>query len=168
MASMAVAATLVFHVAPFRFASGAEASASYSNWKVKRKDQGSLAAIRSSIYLSGVTRSFIRFLTLLALLLAPLSMMTSHAAMAAAVDAAPASASAMHCAEMPQADNQAPGKQAPVKNIDCMLACACLPPLSGPGVGQAQLLISIDPVANAEPLGHGLDFTADPPPPRFS
>lgn len=36
MTSMTTAATLVFHIAPIRFVSGAEASASYSNWKVKR------------------------------------------------------------------------------------------------------------------------------------
>lgn len=129
-----------------------------------------LAALSSSIYLSGVTRSFIRLLTLLALLLAPFGMMTSHAAMAATGDFAPAAASAMHCAEMApdQSQDQAPRKQAPAKNIDCLLACACLPPLAAPAVEQGQLFASLDPVAGSEPLGHGLNFAADPPPPRLS
>ena len=151
-----------------RFASCVDPSASSSNWKVKRKDASGLAAFQRLIYLSGVPRSFIRILTLLALLFAPAGMLASHAAMAAPSNDAPASMSPMHCAEMAPDDHQAPGHEAPTKNIDCAIACACLPPLNASAGDEGQYFVALAPVPNAQPLGHSFNPAADPPPPRLS
>ena len=112
-------------------------------------------------------RVFIRLLTLLALLLAPAGMLVPGAALAGPSIGAPAMSS-MHCAEMPQDDHQAPGHQAPTKNIDCAIACACLPPLNVSAPDEGQYFVALAPVSNSQPLRHSFNPAADPPPPRVS
>ena len=108
-------------------------------------------------------RALLRLFVLAALLLAPLGMVGSHAAMAAPRASETASG---HCADMAGSHDQAPADQAPGKSIDCMIACACVP---SPGV---QLADPPLPVAAPEPamivsLAGGLNPAADPPPPRL-
>lgn len=119
-----------------------------------------------------VTR-LLRFLIALAMLLAPISMMGSHAAMAMTSPAAAAmadhgagEASAGHCADMAMPDEQAPD-QAPAKNIDCTIACSCMPPAIGDISEPAALPAMAQRPALALPL-HGLNPKAEPRPPRFS
>jgi len=110
----------------------------------------------------------IRLLTLLALLLAPAGMITSHAVMAAPLHDASGARSSMHCAEMPQHERQAPGHSVPATNIDCAIACACLPSRNAFVAGERQYFVALAPVPNAQPLGHSFNPAADPPPPRLS
>jgi hypothetical protein len=115
----------------------------------------------------------LRFLIALAMLLAPISMMGTHAAMAmpspapaAMADHGTAEATAGHCAEMPAPGEQAPD-QAPAKSIDCMIACSCVPPAIGDIAEPAALPALAQRPALALPL-HGLNPKAEPRPPRFS
>ena len=110
-------------------------------------------------------RALLRLLVLAALLIAPIAMVGSHAAMAAP-QTSEASAGG-HCADMAGAHDQVPAEQAPGKSIDCMIACACVPT---PGIRLAE-----PPLATAAPepamivsLADGLNPAADPPPPRLS
>lgn len=115
--------------------------------------------------------SILRFLLLLAVLLAPISMMSSHAAMALPAEEAGAMghhemspAPGGHCADMAPASEDEPADGAsPVKNIDCTIACSCVPPAAGqiaqrppytPGVerpGLAALLVGVSPEAEPRP-----------------
>lgn len=110
-----------------------------------------------------------RVLTILAVLLAPLSMMGGHAAMAmpspaasSVMDHGQAGSPAGHCAEM---DQDKTGQTSP--SIDCMIACSAVPAAefvfaSHPavhGVMQIAALASLLP---------GLHPESEPPPPRLS
>lgn len=110
-----------------------------------------------------------RVLTILALLFAPLSMMSGHAAMAmpgpaptAAMDHGQAGSPAGHCADMDQDQTEHTSP-----SIDCMIACSAVPAAefvvaSHPavhGVMQNGRLASLHP---------GLHPESEPPPPRLS
>ena len=109
-------------------------------------------------------RALIRLFVLVAMLIAPIGMVGSHAAMAA--PHAPQAASS-HCADMAGSHEQAPADKAPGKSIDCMIACACVP---SPGVRLADppLAVTGPEPAMIVALAGGLNPAADPPPPRFS
>lgn len=107
-----------------------------------------------------------RVLTLLAVLLAPLTMMSSHAAaapmpMAHAMGGADAMAG--HC---PSAGDEQ-DKQKPAASIDCTIMCSAMP--AGGNVFPARIAMpALDLVQPVEIGGHGLNPAADPPPPRLS
>jgi hypothetical protein len=108
----------------------------------------------------------LRILTLLALLLAPLTMIGGHAAMAAP---APATAHQMDMATAPDhCAGMNPGSKArPGSGIDCTIACAALPAIGAPF--PVPLLFP----ALAEPAPRiaarvGIVPEAATPPPRFS
>jgi hypothetical protein len=101
---------------------------------------------------------FIRVLMLLALLLAPAGMAGRHAAMA--TPAAPAAAEAGHCAEtgMRHGAPAAPEQGMASGAIDCLIACACVPPVGG----------ALPPSNGRSLMPAGRNPAADPPPPRYS
>jgi len=107
-----------------------------------------------------------RVLTLLAVLLAPLTMMASHASAAPMpVTHAMSEASAMpgHCP--PTGEEQ--DRQKPTPNIDCTIMCSAMPAVDT--AFAAQIIVPpLDLVQPVEFGGHGLNPSADPPPPRFS
>jgi hypothetical protein len=71
-----------------------------------------------------------------------------------------------HCADMP-APAKAPAHQAPASNIDCMLACSCMP-AAVPEIAAAPRP-SAAPIYAFVPEGEqGLAPEAEPPPPRLS
>jgi hypothetical protein len=107
----------------------------------------------------------IRFLTLFALLLAPLGMMGSHAAAAmpmphGASHAAPVTPD--HCA--PAKDDD--GDRAR-QSIDCTIFCAAMAAPDAAVSGRTAFAgpaLAIRPV----PFGQGLNPESEPPPPRIS
>lgn len=101
---------------------------------------------------------------LLALLLAPIGMMGRHAAMAAD-DAAPTAAG--HCAGMDMAGGEESPDPVPAKSVDCVIACACLPPSSS-HLAEPMALTAAVQLAPAPSSAEGVDLQADPPPPRLS
>lgn len=107
-----------------------------------------------------------RFLTLLALLLAPFGMAGGHAA-TAQTQHSQAQASGGHCADSAKAADEAPGKPGPVKNIDCMMACSCMPPV-GAQLVAPPLPVTAPEAAPLDLLSHGLAPQAELPPPRLS
>lgn len=106
-------------------------------------------------------RRFLRLFVLLALMVAPLGMVSNHAAIATEVTAA---SSGGHCAEI-EGSSEAPGQGKASKSIDCMIACACVAPaqdqLAAPLISTMQLS---SPVISA---ALGLNPAADPRPPRI-
>jgi hypothetical protein len=100
----------------------------------------------------------LRWLILLALLLAPLAMIGGAPAMAHARPAA-----AVHCAE-----TEKPAKTPPSAPVDCMIACVgCLPAQGGTLAAQPRPGRATEP----EPLAfrlQGLHPEAATPPPRSS
>lgn len=105
----------------------------------------------------------LRLLLLIALMLAPVGMVARHAAMAAppakAVDLS------AHCADVAGGHDEMGGDEVPGMSVDCMLACACIPPTGSPGL--ATKFLSQTPLALPTASlvsGHGPQ--ADPPPPR--
>ena len=113
-----------------------------------------------------VALRLLRFLTLVALLVAPLRMMSAHAEMAV-----PSTPSASHhmAADMPAGhcdDTGQPDKSAPGGSIDCATACSAMPGAEGELFAHPQALASIPPPALAAALV-GLQPESDPPPPRF-
>lgn len=110
----------------------------------------------------------VRFVTLLALLVASLAMTGGHAAMATPVPATEhgnAAAMGDHCAEMLKGENGTGGQDQGSRNVDCMIACSGLP----------VTLASQDVVPVPRPMRHhlplvspldGHDLQADTPPPR--
>jgi hypothetical protein len=117
----------------------------------------------------------VRLFVLLALLLAPLGMMNTHAAMAmpaAATDMMPhhdmAQAPGGHCADTAAPMGQQPADDSsPANSAECMLACACVPP----AIAQvAEQLPFIAPAFNAPdlPLLTGLSRQAELRPPKLS
>ncbi len=110
-----------------------------------------------------------RFLVMTAMLLAPMSMMGGHAAMALPAPAATAMESHMragapagHCADMDQdQDRQAdPG-------IDCMIACSAIRTNDFEVETHPMTAASMEPSRLTSAL-HGLHPESDPPPPRLS
>jgi hypothetical protein len=110
---------------------------------------------------------FIRVLMLLALLLAPAGMAGRHAAMA--TPAAPAAAEAGHCAEtgMRHGAPAAPEQGMASGAIDCLIACACVPPVGG-ALAEAALPTPLPPSNGRSLMPAGRNPAADPPPPRYS
>lgn len=107
-----------------------------------------------------------RVLTLLAVLLAPLTMMASHASAAAV----PMAHTMSDSGDMPghcPASGDEQGKQMPAPNIDCTIMCSAMP--TGDNAFASQIdLPDLDLVQPIELGRHGLNPSADPPPPRFS
>lgn len=112
----------------------------------------------------------VRFLTILAMLFAPLGMVGEHAAMAmpAAADApahhAESAAPAAHCADMTaQAGDESDlGKDC---MTDCAIACSAVPAFVGGIALHEPLAAMIEPQPLARGL-RGLHPESDPPPPR--
>jgi hypothetical protein len=114
----------------------------------------------------------LRCLVLLALLLAPVSMASTHAAMA--MPASPAVATsgheaapaAGHCADTAPVSQDAPADDAaPAKNIDCTIACSCMPPAVGSVAERASFTAGLHRPEVA-PLLTGLSLEAEPRPPK--
>ena len=127
-------------------------------------------------------RRSLRLFLLLALLLAPVGMAERHAAMAATPGQSNVATS--HCAEMDGAqviagNHQMSGPEqvtdaqedrkdgSPMSNIDCMMACSCMPTLG------AQLEAPETPksgiaAVNIPLVMRGLHPHADPRPPQFA
>lgn len=126
-----------------------------------------VATVPDMAYSKSVIASrFLRFLTLLAVLAAPLMMLqsspvtaASHAGMMSmAVDAA---GPGQHCADMEQAPADAPGA-----SVDCLMACAVILPGLPAGLGtQAAILSSPEPLPLAA-LSKDVVAEVTPPPPR--
>lgn len=114
----------------------------------------------------------LRFLLVLSLLFAPISMMGSHAAMAMPASPAPTAhhqpdmAMAGHCADMDR-QHQQDQESSPSPGIDCMIACSTI--LAAAGDMAERLPLAGPPYLPLPPADHpGRTPEADPPPPRFS
>ena len=121
----------------------------------------SIAPRHGEGYLPGVTlRRLLPFLTLLALMLAPLGRPGVAGAAAPAHDMA---AMPSHCSDMPAPADREPAEMA----IDCMMACAAVAPPAA-----AALAMAISGIAAPEavpPSAYvGITPGSDPPPPRLS
>ncbi len=110
-----------------------------------------------------------RILTIFAVLFAPLSMMSGHAAMAmpnlsasSDMDHGQAGSPAGHCADM---DQDQKGQTSP--NIDCMIACSAVPAEEFE-VASHPAVHAVMPVGRLASLHRGLHPESDPPPPRLS
>ena len=129
---------------------------------------------RPYLTLMPITR-LLQLVLLLAVMLAPLSMMSAHAAMAMAAPTAAATADhdmaeapGGHCAEAARASGQAPdGGDAPTKSADCAIACSCVPPAAGQVAEQADFTARPHPPGRF-PLPAGLSPEAEPRPPQLS
>ena len=126
-----------------------------------------VASAEHDAYSQRMFSRLLRFLTLIALLLAPLSM--SHAAMAMPAGAPAAAdhhtdavASAHHCGGTDQ-----PDKERPVSGIDCTIACSAVSSAESDIVARPILAAPVPQIALASSL-HGLHPESDPPPPRFA
>jgi hypothetical protein len=108
----------------------------------------------------------LRLIILVALMVAPIGMLGRHAAMAAPQNGS-IEATAGHCADMAGDHQGQSGDKAPGKNIDCMMACACTPPMGSPFVA-ASLVAGLSQPLPPAALVSGHDPQADPPPPRLS
>ena len=125
-----------------------------------------VASLRVGAYSPAVAATrLLRFLTLFALLLAPLGMMRAHAAMAIpaqghSVHVMGSAAPSEPCGGMHQ-----PSKQAPASSIDCTIACSVL---AGVSVEVAAHPVPAAPAPSflAAVSLHGLTPESDPPPPR--
>ncbi len=110
----------------------------------------------------------LRFLTILAVLLSPVSMMGGHAAMAmptpsvSTMDHMPMAAPAGHCADM---DENSRDQADP--DINCMIACSAIPAADFQ-VDMHPMLVSLVPTARLSSGPRGLHPGSDPPPPRLS
>jgi hypothetical protein len=108
----------------------------------------------------------IRFLTIFALLLAPIGMARLHSAqamsgdvsIAASEDAAPKG----HCAGM---SGELPDQ--PQTDLDCTIACSAVPVVAGAIPAPAPVLAMDQPLPREE-AQRGLTLGFDPPPPRAS
>lgn len=108
-----------------------------------------------------------RILTILAVLLAPLSMTGGHAAMAMSSSGTPgmmdhgqAGAPAAHCADMEQ-DQRGPTSP----GVDCMIACSAI--TTDCAVALRSALHGALENSSLPGLLPGLHPGSDPPPPRF-
>jgi hypothetical protein len=170
----AVAAALLFHSAPFRVACSAGPGASSSNWKVKPIRH---AAIRDrvaheagssdidhcicpfSFYLDAMTGSgLVRLLTLLVVLLTPLTMMASHASAAPVVRSHDMDASASMAGHCSPSDGERDG-QPEKSNIDCTIMCSAMPTTLD-AVPDRVAAPALDLVQAARIGGHGLNPAA--------
>lgn len=111
----------------------------------------------------------VRFLTLFAMLFAPLSMSGAHAALPvsgvlAATNNVKAVPPAGHCADMDESQGQN-GRTSP--SIDCMIACAALPAADFAVASHPAAPNTIDAARLLSGLS-GLHPGSDPPPPRLS
>jgi hypothetical protein len=121
-----------------------------------------------------VARRLVRILTMLALLLAPLSMLGGHAAMAMPTVSASASHQQQpadqsgHCAEM-GGETQDDDNGAPAGDCltDCAVACSALPPLGAAMANQALVPAVDQPLPLAGRIA-GLHPESDDPPPRIA
>lgn len=106
----------------------------------------------------------LRILTLVALLLAPLGMMSGHAAMAmgSAAEATNSMGPADHCGGMDK-----PARHQPASGIDCTIACSAVPSAEGTVATHPIAAAQIPPIALATSL-FGLHPESDPPPPRLA
>ena len=114
-----------------------------------------------------VAMRLLRFLTLIALLVAPVGMMSGHAAMAmsrATIDGHHMAATTApdHCAGMDQ-----PSKKSSDGSIDCTISCSALP-TADPQIAAHPLAAASVPHVLLSESVHGLQPEADPPPPRFA
>lgn len=135
------------------------------NWRVGR----SVASRGANPYLTRMTPTrLLRFLTMIAMLFAPLAMSGSHAAMAMPAPAAMApmsgheAAAADHCADMGGAS-----KDLPTADIDCMMACAAMPSALSEVAAYSVAAALPPPLALASGV-HGLHPESETPPPRFA
>lgn len=109
-----------------------------------------------------------RILTIFALLVAPLGMLSGHAAMAMPGPAATAmeheamTSSGGHCADQDRQSGQQRGS-----SIDCMIACSALPSAAFQVADQTATHTPAPTPALASSL-RGRHPESDPPPPRLS
>jgi len=121
-------------------------------------------------YLSRMSLTrLVRFLTLVAMLFAPLSMSGAHAALpvsgaAAVSDHVEAPPPAGHCADMDETQDRSGQSN---RSIDCMIACAALPAADFAVASHPAAPNTIDPAPLLSGLS-GLHPGSDPPPPRLS
>jgi len=113
-----------------------------------------------------IIKQLVRFLTLLALLLAPFGMLGGPAA-AAQTGSGEVQAGSGHCAEMAADHAPAQTPEAPARDIECMMACACMPPLA-PGLSAPPLRGEAPQPTLPSLILSGLSPQAEPPPPRLS
>lgn len=135
------------------------------------RDWLEVASARYTAYLDRMSLTrLLRLLAIFAVILSPLSMATSHAAMAS-----PAASASMadhmaaatpigHCADMAGQEDKG---GAPAPNIDCLIACSALPTLAFEVQVHPVFASFVEPAALVAAL-HGLHPESDPPPPRFS
>jgi hypothetical protein len=128
--------------------------------------QAYLKAMRSS----GLLRLFL----LLAVLFAPLSMASTHAAMAMpapsagpVVEHGSAEASG-HCAQMDQSGEDDPAGAPSSDEADCTIACSCTPPATGHPIGEPLTFAPLVDKPGRSLLMSGLSPQAEPRPPRLS
>jgi hypothetical protein len=116
-----------------------------------------------------------RFLVLLAVLFAPLSMASAHATMAmpaasptAVADHAMEEASASHCAQMGPTGEEEPAQGSPNDDIDCRVACSCTAPAASQALAEQAAFAPL--VQQPEPYVpmSGLSPQAEPRPPQLS
>ena len=134
----------------------------------------SIATVRRGLYLRRMlVARFVRFLTILAVLFAPISMASAHGAMAAPIPqqaqmhhAQMADMPAGHCGDMDQGDRS--DHKAPMSpGIDCTIACSMI-------MASAEVFADGPlPAAQMRTLRlatsrKGLNPESDPPPPRLS
>ena len=132
-----------------------------------------LASFRNAVYLRGMTAArLIRLLTILALLLAPLSMVDKRAAMA--MPSAPAAAmhhagSADRPAHCPDMAGSSQDETAPDRDclVDCAISCSAIPAAGSAMVNQPMATSVAQPLPLLG-LVSGLHPESDPPPPRFA
>lgn len=111
-------------------------------------------------------RRSLRLILALALLLAPLGMLGQHAAMAVPHDAQVMAGSG-HCADMAAPQEQDSGDEVPANDIDCTIACSCMPPM-GAQLGEPPLPSSRPVSVALDSLVRGLGPHAEPRPPQSS
>jgi hypothetical protein len=124
-------------------------------------------------YLAGVPwMRLLRLLTIVALLLAPLTMVSEHAAMAmpapVAADAEThhmgSAGQSEHCAGMAERSDDDTAPQSDCMT-DCAIACSAIPPLRSEMAAHDPIVALVEPL----PLVAGIDGLhpeSDPPPPR--
>jgi len=111
-----------------------------------------------------VTARLLQLLALLAMVLAPLGMMSTHAAMAAPAPVANVhhGSGTDHCAGLDQ-----PARPKPVSCIDCIMVCAGLPAAQS-DVAAHPLATAVLPRLPLEQRVNGLHPESEPPPPRIA
>jgi hypothetical protein len=106
-----------------------------------------------------------RLLTILAMMVAQFGMLSGHAL--AETQQAQMSAASGHCAEMAGDHEAPPNEDAPGTDVDCRIACSCIP-AAGAEPASAELH---DHSPTDTPIILGVrapNPAADPPPPRLS